>query len=197
MGTLMTLLRMMTAAAAALMLAGCLPVTTKTPVGTTTGLKADPALYGTWKGYDPKGKDDTPIFFHFFKGKADRMQAAMVQAAGAKDDGITAFDITTASLGKNRFINAVITDDKGTPADAAAKSFPVLYTLKGRTLTLYLVDEDKATEAVKTGKIKGTIDPGVGGDVTITEDAKELDALMAKPEAKNIFRLLVSLKKVD
>ena len=31
-----------------LLLAGCLPVTSTTPVGTTAGLGADEALYGTW-----------------------------------------------------------------------------------------------------------------------------------------------------
>ena len=47
------------------------------------------------------------------------------------------------------------------------------------------------------GKITGTIEPGTAGDVTITTEAKDLDAFMAKPEAKDLFKLLIVLKKVE
>jgi hypothetical protein len=193
------LTRMAAALVAALLLAGCLPVTTTTPVGTTTGLNADPSLYGTWKGYDLKDKANPVVFFHFYKGQNDKMSAAMVEARGANGDGVTLFDVTTATLGRNRFINAVMWTDKGKPVEGSLKNttFPVLYVRQGRSLTLYLLDEDKTRDAVRAGKIKGTVESGNNGDVVVTADAEELDAFMAKPEAKAMFRLLVELRKVD
>ena len=57
------------AIAATLLVAGCLPVTSKTPVGTTAGLGADQALYGTWVGHSQDEKEKGVAYFHFLKGK--------------------------------------------------------------------------------------------------------------------------------
>lgn len=186
-------------AIAAVALAGCLPVTTKTPVGTTVGLAADPALIGSWKGQSPDAKQKQDGFFHFLLAKDGSLSVAMVFAAGTSDDGWSVFNARTATLGKNRYLNAAMTFDKDEPVKGALKgvTFPVLYVVKGKTLTLYLLDEDKAKAAIKAGKIAGTVEPGTSGDVTITADAKELDAFMARPEAKDLFKLLIVLKKVE
>ena len=184
---------------AALALAACLPVTTKTPVGTTVGLAADPALIGSWKGQSPDAKQKQDGFFHFMLAKDGSLTVAMVFAAGTSDDGWSVFNARTATLGKNRYLNAAMTFDKDEPVKGALKgvTFPVLYVVKGKTLTLYLIDEDKAKAAITAGKIQGTIEPGTSGDVTITATAPDLDAFMAKPEAKEMFKLLIVLKKVD
>jgi hypothetical protein len=187
------------AIACTLLLAGCLPVTSKTPVGTTAGLGTDEALYGTWKFHNSDAKDKNDGYFHFMKAKDGSITAIMVLAKGSDDDGWTVFNVRTATLGKNHYINAVETFDKDAPADGSLKNanIPLLYTIKGRTLTLYLIDEDKAKEAVQSGAIKGTVEPGQSGDVTITADAAELDAFMAKPEAANLFKEPMVLKKVE
>jgi hypothetical protein len=188
------------AIAATLLLAGCLPVTSKTPVGTTVGLGADEALYGTWVGRSPDDKDKKDdCYFHFMKAKDGSLTAVMVLAKGSDDDGWTVFNVRTAALGKNHFINAVETFDKDAPADGSLKNvnIPLLYTIKDGTLTLYLIDEDKAKEAVQRGAIKGTVEPGQSGDVQITADAAELDAFMAKPEAAKTFKSFIVLKKVN
>jgi hypothetical protein len=176
-----------------------LPVTTKTPVGTTVGLAADPALYGSWKGHSPEDKKARDGYFHFMAAKDGSLTIAVVMADGSGDDGWTVFNAHTAALGTNRYLNAVMTFDKDKPIQGALKgaTFPVLYVVKGKTLTLYLIDEDKAKAAITAGKITGTIEPGTAGDVTITTEAKDLDAFMAKPEAKDLFKLLIVLKKVD
>ena len=183
----------------AVALAGCLPVTTKTPVGTTVGLAADPALIGTWKGHNGSEKDPQDGFFHFIKMKDGSISAVTIVAADKPGDEWTIYRVRCAALGSNHFLNAVMTFDNGEAVNGPLKdaTFPVLYAIKGKTLTLYLVDEDKAKAAITAGKIKGTVEPGMSGDVTITAEAKDLDAFMTKPEAKDLFKLLIVLKKVE
>jgi hypothetical protein len=196
----MTIHRIAAALACALLLAGCLPVTSKNPVGTTTGLGADQALYGTWIGHNPDNKaDKSAAYFHFLQGKDGTLAALMVFSGSGKDDGWSAFNVRTAVLGKNHFLNAVETLDNGEPTEGNLKTanIPLLYSIKGRTLTLYLLEEDKVKEAVKAGAIAATVEPRESGDVVITADAAALDAYMTKPEAAKLFKILFVLKKME
>jgi len=184
---------------AALALGGCLPVTSKVPVGTTAGLKNDAALYGTWKGKNPDDKKQRDGTFHFMRAKDGGFDVMVVMAEGGSDDGWTAFTARTATLGANRFLNAVMTYDKNEPVAGGLKnaSIPLLYVVKGRTLTLHLMDEDKTKDAIKAGKIEGTIESGTMGDVILTAGPKDLDAFMARPEAARLFKPMLVLRKVD
>ncbi len=194
----MSIHRVAAAAACVLLLAGCLPVTSKAPVGSTTGLGADPALFGTWKGHsvDSDNKDDG--YFHFMKAKDGSITVAVVMAKGGSDDGWSVFNAHTATLGANHYLNAVETFDKDAPAEGSLKdaNIPLLYTVKGRTLTLYLLDEDKAKAAVQAGEIAGTVEPGENGDVVLTAEPAALDAFFAKPEAAKLFKVMMVLKRV-
>jgi len=198
----MRLLRAAVAMAAIFLAAGCLPVTSKTPVGTTAGLGADEALTGTWigKSLDAEDKSDNhTIYFHFLKGKEGNLTALIVGAGDAKDDGWMAFDLRTAILGKNRFINAVDTFDDNQRAEGPLKdaNIPLLYTIKGGKLTLYWLDEDKVKAAIKAGKIAGTVESGDFGDVKITAEPAALDAFMATPEAAALFKVFIVLKRAE
>ena len=181
------------------MLAGCLPVTTKTPVGTTAGLGSDAALYGTWKGRSPDDKDAKDAYLHFMKGKDGAITALIAYAQGGSDDGWTAFKLHTATLGANRFMNAVETFDGDAPANDEFKNanIPLLYKIEGRTLTVYLFDEDQVKAAIKAGVIAGTVAPGNYGDVTITADAAALDAWLARPEAAKMFKAFLVMKRTE
>ena len=189
--------RIALAFAAAFLLAGCLPVTSKTPIGTTAGLGADEALYGTWKGHSQDADNKTDGYFHFMKGKDGTITALVVLAAGSQDDGWTAFNVRTAKLGANRTMNAAETFDKDAPAEGSLKNtnIPLLYTINGKKLTLYLLDEDKVKEAIKAGKIAGTVESGNFGDVKITADGPALDAFMATPDAVKLFKVFIVLKR--
>ena len=188
------------AIAATFLLAGCLPVTSKTPVGTTAGLGADEALTGTWVGRSQDEKDKGAAYFHFLKGKNGALMALMVFAGGGNDEEWTAFNLRTATLGKNHFVNAIETFNNNEPVEGNLKdvNIPLLYSFgRHHRLTLYLLDEDKVKEAIKAGKIAGTIESGDYGDVTITADAAALDAFMAMPEAAKLFKVFVVLKKAE
>ncbi len=194
----MMIVRTVLALLAAVILAGCLPVTSKKPVGTTAGFKTDPALFGTWKGHSGDEQDQRDAFFHFLKNK-DGLTAAVVEASGENDDEWTIYDVHTAVLGDHRYLNAIVVMSNGqTPEDKLkGANIPLLYVIKGRTLTLYLFDEEKVKAAITAGAIKGTIEPGDNGDVAITADASELDAFMAKPETATLFKAMLVLKKAD
>ena len=196
----MRLLRAAVAMAAMFLAAGCLPVTSKTPVGTTVGLGADPELYGTWKGQSTDAKDKNDGYFHFMKAKDGSITAVIVLATGGDDDGWTVFNVRTATLGKNHFINAVETFDKDAPAEGSLKdtSIPLLYSFgRHHRLTLYMLDEDKVKAAIKAGRIAGTIETGDFGDVKITAEPAALDAFFATPEAADLFKVFVVLRRAE
>jgi hypothetical protein len=192
--------------AVALLLAGCLPVTSKTPVGTTAGLGADEALYGTWIGHSQDEKEKGLAYFHFLKGKdneAGTISALMV-TPGDNDDDWMSFTVRTAKLGAHNYMNAVATGGNGVKIGAGEKagekgeSIPLLYSFgRHHTLTLYLLDEDKVKEAIQAGKIAGTVESGDYGDVKITADVAALDAFFATPEAAKLFKVFVVLRKAE
>lgn len=193
----MTLLRALAVCAAAFLLAGCLPVTTTSPAGTTTGLSNDPALYGTWKGKNPDDPKQRDAFFHFMLAKDGGFDIAIAMAEGGGDDGWTAFSARTARLGPHRFLNAVMTYDKNAPVEGTLKgaNIPLLYTVSGRTLTLYLLDENAIKTAIKAGQITGTTGRGGSGDAVITANPGELDAFLTRPEAAKLFKVMLVLTK--
>ncbi len=184
---------------AAVMLAGCLPVVSKTPVGTTVGLGADPALFGTWKGKNPDDKQQRDASFHFMLAKDGGFDIVVAMAEGGRDDGWTAFTAHSATLGQNRILNVVMTYDKNEPITGGLKNtnIPLLYVRKGRTLTLYLLDEDATKAAIKAGAIKGAVTEGPTGDAVITANATDLDAFMTKPEARKLFKRTLALTKAE
>ena len=182
------------------MLAGCLPVTTKTPVGTTTGLGTDPALYGTWRGVPPDKKTEGDVTIHFVKLKDGTLSALQVFTEPKHDDdGWESYAVQTSTLAGQHYLNVMWTSENGKPVDTSAKDaiFPLRYTVKGRTLTLYILDEDKVKAAVQSGRIAGTIESGDAGDVTLTADAKTLDAFFAAPGIAQYYNVYLVLKKTE
>jgi hypothetical protein len=180
---------------AVLALAACYPPVTRTPVGTTAGLKPDMALAGTWKGVDSDGK---PGYFHFLV-QADGSMTAVIVASGPKAEDWNAATLTTARVGANRIMNARLLSSNGKNENAPPGTVPVLYRIDQKgTLTLAMMDEPAVKRAIADGKIKGTIEKGEFGDVTITGDAKTIDALFASPDIAHLFaKPFFTLHKVD
>ncbi len=195
----MKAIRLALVLAATLLAAACLPVTTTVPVGSTAGFKADPALFGLWKGMD--SDKDAPGYFVFLKNDDGSMTALMITPPKGTDGGEwESFALQTAMLGANRFINATEAFEKGKAADGplAQTRFPLLYRFqKNGKLALYLVDEKLAAAAINAGKIKGTVEPGDTGDVHITADAAALDAFMQSKDGLALFnKPLIVLSKM-
>jgi hypothetical protein len=197
-------IRVAAALIAALTLAACLPVTSKTPIGTTAGVKPDPSLFGIWKGRDKDG--DTPGYMSFLKNDDGTMTAILVTPPAGTDGGEwEVVSLSATTLGGHHFLHAreLEVNGKTDQSPLATDGFPMLYKISGDRLTLFLLDETSVAGAIRAGKLKGTIDPGPrpgqDGDVHITADAASLDALFQTAEGIALFgkTALITLKKID
>jgi hypothetical protein len=183
---------------AAIGVAACPPVTSKTPLGTTVAATPDPALTGVWKGRVATG--DSSSYFAFLPQDDGTVSAVLVTPPTAKDKGgWAAFSVQTVTLGPNHFMNARETIDGGKPATGsmADNIVPVLYRINSDgALVLYIMDDTLAKAAIKSGKLTGNVESGQYGDVTLTSSAADLDAYMASPQGRALFnKPLVILRK--
>jgi hypothetical protein len=189
--------RLAIAAGATLLLAACLPVSTKAPVGSTVGFANDPALNGTWLG---RSKDDPTISYFHFLPKEDKTITMIGVTPLQKDQKASwaTYTMQTATLGRNHYMNVHEWLDDGKLVDPAERSVnvAVYYTIEGDTLKAYILDEDKIKAMIAAHKIKGTVDSGKDGDVHITEDPAKLDAMLAGPDAPKLFKLLTMMNRV-
>jgi len=176
-------------------LTACYPPVTSRPVGTTVGLRPDPALRGDWKGVNESGE---PGYFHFLF-QSDGTITAVIVASGPKAEDWNVATLTTAKLGANRIMNARLVLSNGKEENAPAGTVPVLYRIDPHgTLTLALMDEAKVKRAIADGKINGEVEGGAAGDATIAGDAKALDSFFASPDAARLFdRPFFTLHKVN
>ena len=189
---------------AALLAAACLPVMTKSPVGTTAGLGADKALIGSWKAIPTDtSSDDEPGYLHFLQ-TADGMAALLVSTGkpdGTGDGEWSVYAVSTATLGGHAYMNARIASEDGKPADPdeAENTIPLLYRVEADgSIAFYLMSEDAVKAAVKAGKIAGEVGEGSMGDVLITAAPEVEDKFFASDEGAALFtEKLMVLKKLQ
>lgn len=184
----------------ALALAACLPVSSKTPAGTTVGFKPDPVLLGAWKARDPDG--DAPAYIHFLGNDDGTITALLVEPPEKENLGeYSVYRLRVATLGANHIVNAEETSNNGKPADGplAEENVLLLYRPDGKDkITLYRMDDKAVAAAIKAGEIAGEIEPGEDGDVRITANAAALDAFMRTPRAAQMFdKPLVTLTRLE
>jgi len=196
--------RIVLALAAALVLSACLPVTSKTPLGTTTKPVPDLALTGMWRGQNDK--QEAPGYIGFIKNADDTMTAVMVSPeSGANDGDWEAFSLKVVTLGGNHYMTARETFVKDKPAEQADTSdqlgnIILLYRIEGgNKLTLYTADEKKTIAAIKAHKLSGNITGSADDpDVELTSDGAELDKFFASPAGAALFvKPLVTMTKVN
>lgn len=204
---------------AAVMLAGCGEVSTQYPVGSTTGLTSDPALIGTWWPRAEKGDDvertadgNHAGYIHVLPTREGQFEIVLVSLP-VKPGDTGDFEVYRASSGRageNRFLNVVMLSPAGEEPLTAPKhgTTPILYRFEANgDLTLFKLDTDKTTAAVKAGVIAGTIEKNTykydgkeyegTPDVTITADPATLDAFFAKPTVIDLFEKMGVLKKAE
>jgi hypothetical protein len=184
-------------AACALMLAGCTTITTKYPIGTTTGLGADKAILGSWSG--TLRDSQTRVIAHFIAAQEAGIAAILITREGGNNEntGAGVFMLRTATLGGNHFANAYkqLNGDDFQSLKFDDMHMPVLYRVgSDGTLSLSLLNEQKTKDAIAAGKLTGTIGSGT---IDITSEPQVLDAFMATPEGAGLFNVLVVLKRMD
>ena len=196
------------AMAFALLLAGCGAVTTTHEIGTTAGLRTDLALVGTWK--DDVFRQDFGQDIHVVPVGQGTLTAFESRIRQRPDDvgSFTIYSFTTAKLGDNHFINADVIRLEGDKSAKRPGWLPLFYTVRGNSLKLYYLEQERAAKAIEAGLIAGRIDrhqrksddgkvEDVIDNVEITAEPAALDAFMAKPEAVALFRLYMQLRKIE
>jgi hypothetical protein len=171
--------------AALLATAACLPVTSKFPIGTTASYKADPLLTGLWKGKSDKSSD----WFAFFPQPNGSTKVVMLEPSKLGDKGgWIVFDVHTAALGSDRYMDASEIEEDGKPPGQKLEHMPVLYRFGADgSLALTLMDEDAAKSAIKAGRIAGQVGPGQFGDVVLTAPPAALDAFLQTSAGHALF----------
>lgn len=182
-------------------LAACLPVSSKTPVGSTVGFKADPALLGTWKARDPDGTS-APAYIHFLGNADGTMTAVLVEPPQKENQGeYSVYRLRAVTLDANHILNTQEITNNGNPAEGPLTEENMLFLYRSDSkgkLTLYQMDDKAVAALIKSGVIAGEVEPGQDGDVRLTADAASLDAFMRTPRAGALFsKPLVAMVKVD
>jgi hypothetical protein len=116
--------------------------------------------------------------------------------------------VRSVRLGSYDYIDAVQTDEKGEPLPPgpARSNFsvqghvPYAYDIDAKgVLELYMMDDRLTTAAIKAGKIAGIVKPDryseIGPEVILTASPAALDAFLATPEGRGLFRLVGRWKK--
>ncbi len=190
----------MAAALAMLAMSACLPVTSKSPVGSTVGFKTDRTLLGTWKART--SKEEAASYVHILGNDDGTMTALLVTPPDKEDLGDwSAYTLRAATLGSNHILNAqeAITQGKASDGPLAQQHVVLLYRATGKnSVTLYQMDETAVAAAIKAGELAGEIDPGKTGDVRITAEGPALDQFMKTPRAAKLFsKPLVTLTRAQ
>lgn len=170
-----------------LVLTGCLPVTSSSPLGTTAGPTSDPLLTGMWEG--KLGSSTDVAYIAFYPGDGGTRKIVVLAPPTANDEGgWIVFEAREATLGGNTYLDAREIEDNGKAPDARLAHVPILYRFTGDgLLALYLIDERAARAAIEEGAIAGVIEPGEFGDVTLTAAPATLDAFFASAAGRALF----------
>ncbi len=171
-----------------LLAAACYPVTTSAPVGTSVGFSADPVLAGLWRAEMAHSKDEV-VYFHFLPMEDGSFKVVIVSGGEKLNGEWSVVRVTAASLGASHFLNAEMVFNNGKrEKDASHGTVPLLYHAEpDGSVNLFLISEDKAKEAIQSGEVAGTIEPGDIGDVTLTAEPDDLDKFFATEDGAALF----------
>lgn len=179
--------------------AACYPVTTTNPVGTTVGFSSDPALAGLWRAEMAEAKDEI-VYFHFLPMNDGSFKVVIVSGGEKLDGEWSVVRVKAASLGDNHFLNAELVFNNGKrESDPKHGTVPLLYHFeKDGRVSLFLISEDKAKDAIQSGDVAGTIEPGDFGDVALTAEPDDLDKFFAGDDGAALFaQKFATLTKVS
>ena len=130
-----------------LLLTSCV-TTSEYPLSSPEMAQPDPKLVGTW--HEKSDNDET---FEFTVKDAHWMHIK----GRKKDKPGDSYDTFVTVIDGNRYLNVRLLgkDEQGHPPKK--EFFLFRYEVAGHVLTTWDIDQDKADEAVRTGKLKGTI----------------------------------------
>jgi len=175
----------------AILLTSCV-TDSETPLSSPDTAQADQQLVGDWRM--KKDSDNDTFRFSTTKGAWMHVQILPDKPGDKQED----YDLFPTVIGHDHFLNVVQIgkDDQGHPA----KRYVFLrYKISsGRVLRMWMMSQDAAANAVRTGKLKGVVHgnqaPILAGkmhdtnvDVTFEETSANLAAFIQNGDAKALF----------
>lgn len=132
---------------------------------------------------------DEIVYFHFLPMDDGSFKVVIVSGGEKLNGEWSIARVKAASLGDHHFLNAELVFNNGKREnDPKHGTVPLLYRLEsdGR-VSLFLIAEDKAKDAIQSGAVAGTIEPGDFGDVTLTAEPDDLDKFFAGDDGAALF----------
>lgn len=173
-------------------LSACIP-TSENPITSQDSIPPDDRLLGAWKGYF--GDDDEAAFLHIVDFGDETQAAYRAVMIGYDEDtpqdgGIARFDITTAKIDDNTFMNARwLTDDDKPVEDEMVGFYLVRYIMMDdKSLTLRWISEEKFQSAVEEGSLRGeSTGSGFMQSLRVTATSEELTAFIRSQSVDDLF----------
>ena len=176
------MLRHITGAALALLVAGCFPESDN-PIGTAT---IDPDLAGRWTKA-PTTEEPKPGYLEFVVN-GDRYTIIF----GKEGDAETMeMEGLAATAGDGKFLSVRITKMNGEAAPAESEPIPywlVRYRVENGMFIYSMASDAGVKAAIQSGALKGNIPAeGSGGYPHITSSSEELAAFFGDPANAKVF----------
>src|SRR5262249_47126128 len=129
------------------------------------------------------------VYFHFLPMQDGSFKVVIVSGGEKLDGDWSLVRVKGASLGGRNFLNAGVGVNNGKKEDKApGGTIPLLYrTESDGRISLFIVSEQAAKDAIQKGDIAGIIEPGEFGDVTITAEPDDLDKYFGSDEGAALF----------
>jgi hypothetical protein len=162
-------LRSSLAGLALLILGGCLPES-ENPIAAADPVKTDPRLWGSWLSEEEDGFS----IAHVFALEDGKLQIAFAEHDVEGVGTIQTYEGHATQLPSGDYLNALVTGEES--GYVIGK-----YEFSGtNTVSIAFVNSQALEQAIKDGKLKGTITPETGGnDVRITATSAEWQAYLA------------------
>jgi hypothetical protein len=167
--------------AAAVFLSGCYVASRNVPAG--SGPVADERLVGAWEALDEDGKPaKDATFLHFVKASDDGpLILVLVDNRNATNYEMRSVHIGDRTMFAVKPLSSTAKDEK------AERDFILgFYDVKGDDLYLNLLDPKKLKDLIDAHQVKGKVEPGNYGKVTLSGSPQELAAFFAKVDPNSI-----------
>ncbi|MEI9896896.1 MAG: hypothetical protein WDN28_24325 [Chthoniobacter sp.] len=182
-------------AAATLLFAGCLPES-KNPLSTPATSTIDPRLEGIYVARRDKKDDDLAGWhFHYRGAKAAGQGPARatpwleVLDIEHRQDGAlkgNAYRVLTTHLGGHDYMSFIVVggDRNQYATQYSFARYEVSWT---GDIRIWLVNSDVLTQAIQSGKLRGTVKTSHGKDILLTDSTAHLAAFVAASDPSVLF----------
>lgn len=167
------------------LLVGCLPES-RNPIASPRDSFLDARLEGAWAARDGSGPFD---YYHFqHKKTAPWMRIVGVSPNETKGLSVVTYDALSARIGSQTYLSFRAISEDTTAVHAAFSFARYDFDWLGRLRIYPLVSETELADAVRTGKLRGTV-KGTRSSPTVklTDTSSRIAAFIAASDAMGLF----------